>query len=78
MADQPSFEDHMSRLDKIVVSLEDESVGLEQSVERYQEGVRIVAELRAHLDAMEKKIEVVTADGSTRAFDAAADESETT
>ena len=62
-----SFEDAMQRLETIVEELESGSLSLEDSLARYEEGVRLSRHLGRTLDQAEKRIErlVETSDGGT-------------
>lgn len=71
MAKKPAFETRMRRLEDIVLELEKSGLSLEESVDRYREGMTLYKELVEHLRSMEKKIEELTADGSLRPFAAA-------
>ena len=61
--DGPSFEEALERLETIVEELEGGSLTLEQSIARYEEGVRLSRHLTAALDAAEKRIERLVAEG---------------
>jgi len=64
---QPSFEDALRRLETIVEELEGGELSLEDSIARYEEGMRLSRRLTQQLDEAEKRIErlVENADGST-------------
>jgi exodeoxyribonuclease VII small subunit len=73
----PKFEDALKRLEEIVHALEDGNVGLNESLERYEEGVKLLRQSYELLERAERKIELlsgVDADGNpvTRSFDATA------
>ena len=55
--DEPSFEEALERLETIVEELEAGSLSLEQSLARYEEGVRLSRRLTQTLDQAEKRIE---------------------
>lgn len=61
----PNFEDAMKRLEIIVEELEGGQLSLEDSIARYEEGVRLSRRLTQTLDEAEKRIErlVESADG---------------
>jgi len=63
---EPSFEQHLAALEKVVSDLEGDSLSLEASIARYQEGVVRLAACRKILDAAEQRLaELVQApDGS--------------
>ncbi|MGH7729705.1 MAG: exodeoxyribonuclease VII small subunit, partial [Candidatus Eiseniibacteriota bacterium] len=57
IADEPSFEEALERLETIVEELEGGSLSLEQSLARYEEGMRLSRRLTQTLDQAEKRIE---------------------
>jgi exodeoxyribonuclease VII small subunit len=69
----PSFEHALERLETIVEELEGGALSLEESLARYEEGVRLSRRLTQTLDQAEKRIErLVEEDGqtpTTRAFE---------
>jgi len=50
----------MGRLEEIVEKMENADLPLEEMIERYEEGVRLVAVCSAKLDAAEKRIQIIT------------------
>ncbi len=56
-APEPGFEDSMKRLETIVEDLEGGELSLEDSIARYEEGVRLSRTLTRTLDHAEKRIE---------------------
>ncbi len=61
-----TFEQALGELEKIVSQIENGEVSLEQSIEKYAEGVELDKQCREILDAAEKKIQLLSrgADGS--------------
>ena len=55
-----TFEEAMERIGEISEALGDGSLTLEQSVELYSEGMKLVAYCKEKLDDAERKISVVT------------------
>jgi len=55
--DGPSFEEALERLETIVEELEAGTLSLEQSLDRYEEGVRLSRRLTQTLDQAERRIE---------------------
>lgn len=55
--DSPNFEQALERLETIVEELEAGSLSLEESLARYEEGVRLSRRLTLSLDQAEKRIE---------------------
>jgi exodeoxyribonuclease VII small subunit len=75
--DQPTFEEALKRLEDIVHLLEEGNLGLNESLERYEEGVRLLRLSYEILHKAERRIEIlsdVDADGNpiTRPLDAVA------
>jgi exodeoxyribonuclease VII small subunit len=56
-AEQPSFEEALERLETIVDELEGGALSLEESIARYEEGVKLSRRLTQTLDQAEKRIE---------------------
>ncbi len=59
-SDQPSFEDALKRLEQIVHSLEEGDLGLNQSLERYEEGVKLLRQSYDLLQRAERRIELLS------------------
>jgi exodeoxyribonuclease VII small subunit len=59
----------VSKLERVVADLEGGKLNLEQSIERFAEGIRLAREASRKLDDAERRIEVLvrTADGSQEA-----------
>ena len=55
-----SFEDSLAELQRIVGDLEDGSVGLEESMRRFEQGVRLLRQCYKVLEQAEQKIEILT------------------
>jgi exodeoxyribonuclease VII small subunit len=66
--ESPTFEEAIERLETIVDELESGSLALEESIARYEEGMRLSKQLTRTLDAAEKRIERLTGgdDGAPR------------
>ncbi len=60
------YDSVVARLEKVVGELESGSLGLEASIEKFAEGVRLANEATRKLDEAERRIEVLVrnADGS--------------
>ena len=65
--DAPSFEQALERLETIVHDLESGELTLEDSLARYEEGVKLSQRLTVTLDEAEKRIERLTQLGGTPA-----------
>lgn len=64
-----TFRQGMAELDSIVVSLENNTMELEQSLEAYERGVALVRELRGRLDSAEQRVEVLMGELTERVSD---------
>ncbi len=58
-----SLEEVFARLEKITGELESGDLPLEQSFESYEAGMKLVREAEGRIDAVEKKIRVLSEDG---------------
>ena len=73
-ADQPTFERSLKRLEEIVHSLEEGDIGLNEALEQYEEGVKLLRQSYDLLQRAERRIELlsgVDAEGNpiTQPFD---------
>jgi exodeoxyribonuclease VII small subunit len=57
-----TFEQALGRLEKIVSEIETGKISLEQSIEKYAEGVALIKQCRSILEAAEKKIQLLSKD----------------
>ncbi|MFP4140356.1 MAG: exodeoxyribonuclease VII small subunit [Phycisphaerae bacterium] len=55
-----TFEQALERLEEIVEQIESGEVPLEESIEKYEEGTRLVKQCRRILDTAEHKIQLLT------------------
>ena len=55
-----AFEQNMKKLEKIVDELHSESLSLEKAIEKFEEGVKIAHSCMKSLEAMKKRVELVT------------------
>lgn len=64
-----SFEEALARLEQIAREIEEGKVGLEESIERYEEGMTLIRQCRAILGKAEMKIQKLhaAADGTLEA-----------
>lgn len=75
------FEDQLERLEEIVASLEDETVGLEEALGLFENGMELAKSCRARLEEVEKRVQQLleTSEGDgpeTAPLDEDGDESE--
>ena len=55
-----SFEEALEKLEGIVSAIESGQIGLEESINKYAEGTKLIKHCRSVLDAAEKKIQLLT------------------
>ena len=58
--DKLSFEQALQRLEQIVDQIEAGKVPLEESIEKYAQGIELIKQCRAILESAERKIQVLT------------------
>lgn len=63
---EPTFEEAMARLEKIVAEIEAGRISLEQAIDRYAEGQRLRKLCQAILDRAEQKIQLLAKDEGDR------------
>jgi exodeoxyribonuclease VII small subunit len=56
MANQPSFEDSLEKLDHIVSQMESGDLKLEDSLKYFEDGMRLTRECNLRLNEIEKKV----------------------
>jgi len=56
-----TFEQALENLEQIVAAIESGEIGLEESIAKYAEGIKLIKHCRGVLDAAEKKIQLLTA-----------------
>ncbi|MDY6913349.1 MAG: exodeoxyribonuclease VII small subunit [Planctomycetota bacterium] len=54
-----TFEQALQELEKIVAGIEEGKVSLEESIEKYADGIKLIKQCRAILDTAEKKIQLL-------------------
>ena len=54
-----TFEQALEKLEQIVSQIEEGKVSLEESIEKYAEGIKLIQKCRRILDAAEKKIQLL-------------------
>lgn len=66
---EPTFEEDIEALDEIVAQLEGGELGLDESLQRFEEGVALARKLRARLDAAQGRIEELLETGEVHRLD---------
>jgi len=54
--EEQRFEDQLGRLEEIVARLEDEGVGLEESLDLFEQGMTLVKSCRERLEQVEQRV----------------------
>ena len=68
-AAEPGFDESLARLEEIVGLLDQESLGLEDALAKYKEGVELLRRCQATLASFQKQVEELsTGDGTTRPY----------
>ena len=57
MAETPKFEEGLAGLEKLVDELENGDLGLDESLKRFEKGVKLSAQLQAALEGAQRKVE---------------------
>ncbi len=61
-----TFEQALADLEKIVTEVEQGKIGLEESIEKYEQGMKLIKYCRTILEQAEKRIETITKDAQTK------------
>lgn len=59
---KPKFEEAVDQLEQIIEGIESGDTGLEDSLVRYEQGMKLIQHCRSILDTAEKRIAELTAD----------------
>ncbi len=62
MTKKQTFEVDMARLEELVTTLEESELGLEESLEAFEEGMKIVKKLTGVLDKAQERVLVLSKD----------------
>ncbi len=54
-----TFEQALEELEKIVAQVEQGEIGLEESIDKYEQGMKLIKHCRAILSQAEKRIETI-------------------
>ena len=60
-----TFEQAMAELEKIVTDVEQGKISLEDSIEKYEKGMKLIQHCRAVLEQAEKRIETISNQNQT-------------
>lgn len=61
------YEEKVNRLEKVIKSLQEERLDLEESVKLYEEGLQLYQSCKEELDEMEMKLKIIL-DGKEETF----------
>ena len=59
------FEDQLERLEEIVGRLEDDSVGLEEALDLFEQGMGLAGKCRSRLERVEQRVSKLLETGAT-------------
>jgi len=59
------FEEAMEKLQKITQELEQENLPLEESLQKFEEGMKLASFCEKKLEEVEKKIQILVKEGNT-------------
>lgn len=62
MIDEMSFEDALAKIEEIIKTMESGKLPLEKTIEKYQEGVKLIKYCQCKLDSYEKIVTAITED----------------
>jgi len=62
---QPSFEQALDELEKLVAAMEEDQLPLEKLVENYEQGSKLLARCESVLESARKRLELITLEGES-------------
>lgn len=62
------IEEAFAMLDQILAKMDEEGVTLEESFRCYEQGIKLIKYCNETIDAVEKKVQVLSAEGETDEF----------
>ena len=62
------IEEAFAMLDRILAKMDEEGVTLEESFKCYEQGMKLIKYCNETIDAVEKKVQVLSAEGETDEF----------
>lgn len=66
---EKKFDDILNELEKIVESMSNEEIKLEDAIESYEQGVKLLKQAQASLKIFENKIKILNAKNNLEDFD---------
>jgi len=66
---EPTFEEALAELERLVEAMEEEELPLEKLVEHYEQGSRLLARCEAVLKSARERFELITLEGAGEADD---------
>lgn len=69
MAKGQTIEESFERLEKIIDSMENDSLSLDESFKMYKEGIKLIENCNHQLDKVEKQIVIVNDNGEIMEYD---------
>ena len=64
-----TLENSFEELEEILRKMQGEEISLEESFGCYEQGMKLVKQINESLDLVEKKVQMITADGSLADFE---------
>lgn len=65
---EQSIDDMLLKLDQILQQMENEDLTLEETFAFYEQGINQIKECRKELDQVEKKMQILTSEGTLEEF----------
>ena len=62
---EPSFEQALAELEKLVAAMEEDQLPLEKLVESYEQGSKLLARCESVLESARKRLELITLEGES-------------
>lgn len=63
-----TLEENFTKLEKMIARMENKEIGLEESFQLYEEGMKLLKQCNDQIDRVEKKVQILKQNGETDEF----------
>lgn len=63
-----TLEENFTKLEEMIARMENKEIGLEESFQLYEEGMKLLKQCNDQIDRVEKKVQILKQNGETDEF----------
>ncbi len=67
--EEMTLDEIFNNINEIIEDLEDNDIEIEQAFEKYETGMKLLAQANGQIDVIEKKVQALNSDGETEDFE---------